>query len=371
MTATFIRPDDSRWGTALGRLKHDVYHLPGYALLCARYEHAEPLAFYAEIDDCVCLVPLLVKRLGVTFDVDPSWCDMTSPYGYACPLYSHPDNPDEVLAFLGTLRDEAFKAKACSVFLRSNPLLPAQYTQLPPLTAWVPLGETVVINLHDSEEKIWSNIRKGHKQDIQSLRKLNASIVMDDWNLYGEFVRIYHETMGRVHANSYYMFSDDYFSDLRTSLPGNLHMCCVLLPDGRVAAAGLFTVEDGICQYHLSGTNSGCGNLPATKYMLHHMSLWARQRGCSVLHLGGGVGAQHDSLFKFKEGFSHELRPFGTCRIVPDESRYVIVAGGASHSLDTIGSLRADFFPLYRRDTVAEAPIRAANSLDDNSKPAT
>ena len=150
----------------------------------------------------------------------------------------------------------------CSIFLRSHPLLPAQYTQLPPLTAWVPAGETVVVNLLVSEEKIWSNTRKDHKQDIQLLRKLDVSVVMDEWNLYGEFVRIYRGTMARVHAKSYYMFSDDYFSDLRASLSDNLHLCCVLLPDGRVAATGLFTIVNGICQYHLSGASLDCGNSP-------------------------------------------------------------------------------------------------------------
>ena len=43
--------------------------------------------------------------------------------------------------------------------------------------------------------------------------------------------------------------------------------------------------------------------------------------------------------------------------MVPNESHYGIVAGGATHRLDTVGSLHVSPFPPYRKEVVVAAPI--------------
>ena len=47
-----------------------------------------------------------------------------------------------------------------------------------------------------------------------------------------------------------------------------------------------------------------------------------KARGNRVMHLGGGLGGAHDSLFDFKAGFSKDRQPFRTWRVVVDPVRY-------------------------------------------------
>ena len=37
--------------------------------------------------------------------------------------------------------------------------------------------------------------------------------------------------------------------------------------------------------------------------LLYKAALWGSANGCRTMHLGGGVGSQEDSLFKFKKSF--------------------------------------------------------------------
>jgi hypothetical protein len=83
---------------------------------------------------------------------------------------------------------------------------------------------------------------------------LNFFVSLDEWSLFKDFVEIYLATMRRVGAIQRYLFSEEYFENLRAALGERLHLCSVHSPRGDVAAAGLFVETDGIVQYHLSGT---------------------------------------------------------------------------------------------------------------------
>ena len=62
------------------------------------------------------------------------------------------------------------------------------------------------------------------------------------------------ETMRRVKAEQSYFFDPTYFSDLAKSLGRALKLFVVRMPDGEVISGGLFTLCEGIVQYHLGGT---------------------------------------------------------------------------------------------------------------------
>jgi hypothetical protein len=73
-----------------------------------------------------------------------------------------------------------------------------------------------------------------------------------------------------------------------------------------------------------------------------------KARGDRVMHLGGGVEAFDDSLFRFKAGFSDRRQPFRTWRVVLDPHRYAALSEAVDPAADP-----ADFtgyFPIYRRE---------------------
>ena len=117
--------------------------------------------------------------------------------------------------------------------------------------------------------------------------------------------------------------------------------------DGSIAAAGLFTEEDGIVQYHLSGTDETFAQARPTKLMLHFVRGLMKERGNRVMNLGGGLGAARDSLFDFKAGFSKWREPFRTWRVVVDPERYADLSRERQPDKDPDDL--SGYFPLYRR----------------------
>jgi lipid II:glycine glycyltransferase (peptidoglycan interpeptide bridge formation enzyme) len=147
--------------------------------------------------------------------------------------------------------------------------------------------------------------------------------------------------MHRVGANPYYLFPPAYFRGLREGL-GERLLLVVCLKGDEVASAGLFTLTDGIGQYHLGATADAFAGLAASKQVFDTARVLLAERGARALHLGGGRGAADDSLFRFKAGFSSRRHPFATWRWIVDPGAYARLV--AEHSCDPA----SDFFPAYR-----------------------
>jgi lipid II:glycine glycyltransferase (peptidoglycan interpeptide bridge formation enzyme) len=177
------------------------------------------------------------------------------------------------------------------------------------------------------------------------LRREAFTVCVDEWRLYGDFIAIYRQTMDHVRADAYYYFTESYFAELENSLRGHLHLFSVVAPEGRVAAAGLFTERNGIVQFHLGGTAADYWHCAPSKLLFESAIFWAKRTGYRALHLGGGVGTREDTLFHFKAGFSELRAPYQTWRIIVDQARY----GQLLLSAESADIGADDYFPAYRK----------------------
>ena len=156
--------------------------------------------------------------------------------------------------------------------------------------------------------------------------------------------------MQRVGASAGYFFEDRYFTGLAEQLGETLQLFVVRLPDGAPISAGLFTLCDGIMQYHLGGTRTDALQYSPMTLLLDTARLWAAEQQARVFHLGGGVGAQTDSLFQFKAGFSPRRHEFLTWRWILEPDRYRALCDERQQLDDALGLEPAlpDYFPAYR-----------------------
>lgn len=346
-TAEFILPDDSRWAQMLRDVRHDFYHLPQYIELCSEQEGGTAAAFYAETDHNIFLVPLLIRNIPFASRLEGTERDLVTPYGYPSPLLLDPCDPNALAQFMTAFQWAAMERNFVSAFFRLHPLLPLPDRVLREHGEVVKHGETVSIDLSLPEQTLWRQIRRDRRGCIKKLLGQGYHVVMDEWGALDEFIQIYMETMQRVNAKAFYYFPRSYFTGLRAALGERLHLCLVVSPSGRVAAASLFTLTDGIIQLHLSGTAAEYCHLGPSKLMLHEISLMGKSAGARIMHLGGGVGGRRDSLFEFKAAFSPLRNSFSTYRMILQEERY--------HELVRVWKkehknlpLSSDYFPLYR-----------------------
>ena len=179
-------------------------------------------------------------------------------------------------------------------------------------------GYTVSLDLTLPPDAQRAQYRNNHKRDIDKLRRLGVTCFRDQDHAYlDEFIAIYHETMYRVNASDYYFFDRTYFANLVASPYAHLFVCC---RNGKVICGGLFTLYDGIIEYHLGATADQAQGPAPLKLLIDEVRLWGVQQGARTFHLGGGVGARDDSLFHFKAGFSQQRHSFFTWRwvVLPD-----------------------------------------------------
>jgi hypothetical protein len=343
MSVDFVGVDDPRWRDALARSPHDFHHLPAFVGLSSRTtERGTPLAAIVTGGDRLMLLPIIRRDVPNAAGL----LDATSPYGYPAPVFGGPADPGFVSDAVKELTEAMRRERYVSLFVRMHPVLDPDAAAFSVGTL-ITHGETVVIDLSLSDEEQWRQHQSGHRNEINKALRLGHEAFIDEsWKHFDDFVSLYTETMKRLEASPYYFFDADYFRGMREALgPERLHLAVTRI-GGEVAAASLITTVSGIVQYHLSGTTERFIKERPTKLLLHQVRRWATARGERWFHLGGGLGAAADSLFRFKAGFSKLRRTFRTWRVAIDADRYTELSRGkhpaGSHDL-------TGFFPAYRR----------------------
>jgi len=338
--------DDTRWCEALATVRHDFYHEASYHAFCEkRGDGTAYLAVYRE-GNHVFVWPDLVRLIeGLA-----SYCDVTSVYGYPGPLASNP-SPEFIGKGLAALRRAWRAQNVVSVFSRLHPLLENQIL-LQPDGPGEPTGTTVAIDLTRSPDEIRRGYPKRLKHGLNRARRLGM-VVEHDTRLerLPRFAEIYRETMARNQAAPSYFFDLDYFEGLFAAFPGRAHLFTAV-QDGITVAGAVFIETAGIVQYHLSATDNRFLSLSPSKLVLDEALQWAADHGHICLHLGGGRGGEHDTLFAFKAAFSRDRHPFFVWKSVlqPDIYRELCRRHGLSDRSDRLPS---GYFPAYRADIAA------------------
>ena len=356
--------DTAEWLAVLGRVRqHDFHQLPQYHHLSEqRGEGHAQLYVYCE-DGFTIALPLLLRP------VDPAepdgWHDATSVYGYGGPVASHDTLPAGVAGnFQSALAAELTRRRVIAVFSRLHPLI-AQEELLAGLGECPANGDTISIDLTLPDEAQRAHYNKSCRTSVRKLRESGFTGFHDREKRYlPEFVSVYLETMRRAGAQSSYYFDEAYFNLLTRELDDVSHLF-VVLKDGEVAAATICTICDGIVQDHLGGTRDAFLKFSPDRLIVDTERLWAAEMGARVFHLGGGVGAQQDSVFRYKSGFSDRRHTFRTWRWIIRAEVYeeLSAISARRNEADGLRAISAGFFPAYRCPTRPAADeVSAATS---------
>jgi hypothetical protein len=339
--------DDAAWANVLADVGvHDFHHLRGYHRLAEYQAEGTALLFAYRSGPHVVAIPLLLRPVEPGDPAGP-W-DATSVYGYGGPIASPAPVPEAVVVqFQHNLRLELARRRVVTVFSRLHPLL-EQRRLVTGLGEIADRGPTVSIDLTLPPEEQWAGYSKGTRRLIRRAAEAGVVGVHDEELRYlGEWVAIYRGTMERVGASSSYFFDAAYFERMVAELGPVVHLF-VALVDGRVAAAGLFTLCSGIVQAHLGGSRPEYSAVSPARVVDDTARRWAHASGAHVFHLGGGVGGREDSLFRYKAGFSDRRHHFSTWRWVVDRATYERLVREHARRAPIGEQPTDDYFPAYR-----------------------
>lgn len=265
--------------------------------------------------------------------------DLITPYGYGGPVTAGDDPPVSVFA---AAYGEWCRARAAvSTFVLFHPLYANQELELGFHVE--PLTGTIAWDLAPGADLL-AGMHRHHRRMVRRALGAGAEVrvaVCECGDLDGltGFRRLYMETMQRVHADAFYLFSDAYWS----ALVDGVAMVSVEVWQGSEQLAGVLGLTGAPwLHYHLGASSDFGRGLGASHLALYALARWGQGQGYSRLHLGGGVGGRRDSLFLFKERFAPggEI-PAAIGKAVHDTERYRRLTGQAAVSFE-------GFFPAYR-----------------------
>jgi hypothetical protein len=325
----------------------DVYFLPEYLGFFERWGEGEALLFFYQDNGNTLLYPFLRRPLPELKDLETvsrRHCDVSTAYGYGGPLVSmQGDDPDFVSRARSHLETLFEQMGVVTEFVRFHPLLENHLVWQTIPTEFV--QKTVAIDLSGPQDTLWeqmnSNTRRKVRSSFNHDLEVEISHAPDE---YAQFWSLYTSTMERLQATEYYRFSLEYVLGVGEVLGENA-MSCIVRHRGRPAAAGIFLKYGPFLHYHLGGSDEELLPLRPNDRMFFEMACWGMANLARLFHLGGGYRA-NDSLFRFKTGFSKDLRDFHVGKIVNDEEMNAVLTKARLRTGKPPPA--TDFFPAYR-----------------------
>ena len=312
----------------------DVYYRPGYVSAYSCAGESKPAAFVVRSGSTKALIPLLIRNLEVG---GQDLQDAITPYGYGGLLRlggpTHP-GPRVAQQVFGELRDWARSSGMVACTIRLHPLFDQEdcwgLARVP--EDWVrlfPRGQTTAVDLGrwDDTRRRLMGMYKGRRYDLKKGRT-SLQVRIATGSSSGEdralFCGLYREAMQRLHANSFFLFPDDYYECFARELGDKFMVATASLGDHPVASA-IFLADRDYVHYHLACSNDEGRAHGAATLLVLSAAEWGRQRGCTFLHLGGGL-QPGDGLWLFKRSFGGSVFHYSYLTIVADLEKYKFLA---------------------------------------------
>lgn len=298
--------------------KKDVYFSPEYYSLYQNNGDGEACCFVFEKDDNIVLYPFLRNSITtLEYELDKEYYDIQGAYGYNGIIASNYDT-NFINAFWETFDKWCQENNVVAEFTRFHPLLNNQKLASPLMKTFYS-RHTVALDLTDDD--IWMHqISSKNRNMIRKAEKEGVTIVESED--YETFRKLYNGTMSDLHAEDFYFFPPEYYSEYKQTFQCN-SLLCLAMYDGKVIAGSMFMYSDNYAHYHLSARNREYSRYAANNLILWYGIQRAKERGCKWFHFGGGTtGNDDDSLLKFKRDFSKTLGEFWIGKRVHNQTVY-------------------------------------------------
>lgn len=322
--------------------KYDVYWLSGYVKAFQIHGDGDPLLFFYD-DGTTKGINVVMKR-DVAKDKrfkrkieEGKYFDFVTPYGYGGWIIEGEK--------VGELFEEYKRwikgNDIISEFVRFHPMV-KNHDVSRNFYEVLQLGQVVHMDL-SSPGNIWNNIISKNRNMIRKSIKNGIRIYNGRFpEIYEKFRAIYNGTMDKDNAEEYYYFEAEFYKSVLEDLPQNAQVFWAE-KEGQVIAASIMIGANGYMNYHLSGSLHEFSSLAPTNLLLYQAALWGCANGYKTLYMGGGVGSDEDSLFKFKRAFCKgELNHFFIGKKIYNQEKY-------DELLDIrIVKGNSGYFPEYR-----------------------
>jgi serine/alanine adding enzyme len=359
-------PDRSRWDAILSRLPaelRDLHYLPEYGLIYRDTYGYEPMLAVLERDAAVVVHAFVRRPLNSLSFLShagggEAFYDIATPYGFGGPLVAGVSGAaaiESLRCFDTAFREWCRSERLASEFCCLHPVLGNQaLVAASGIVTTRPAKEVVIVDLDAAEATLWARISRGTRSSIQRSRREGVRVerVQPDAATLELFGQLYDETMRRREAAPRWFFPPEYFPSCVSRLGPERSALFFARCQGEVAAAYLLLNDARTAYYHFGASDVRWLDRRPNNLLMYETLLWAKRRGLSAYHLGGGVTAsENDSLLRFKSSYGGRREVLYTsCRVLDEEVYRDLCERKLRHeTLTTEPVANRDYFPLYRR----------------------
>lgn len=296
--------------------KRDIYFTREYMNLYEKNGDGIAKLFIYEEKDEVAIYPFLMNKIE-GYNLDKDYYDIQTAYGYGGPISSTDED-----GFLNNFENEFLnfcnKNNIVAEFIRFHPCIKNQKVFNKNITI-LENRTTVVVDVSKPQDEIWMDDIKGKNRNMIRKSEKNG-LTVEIYNDYSTFKNIYEETMGKVDAEGYYYFKDEYYNTMQEDR--NYIMLNVKY-DNETIASAIFMSYEEYFHYHLAGSKKEYLKFAPNNLLLWEAIKYANSNGKKIFHLGGGLtNSLEDNLFKFKSSFSKEYLKFYIGKRVHNQEIY-------------------------------------------------
>lgn len=280
----------------------DIYYSNDYISLYLK-DNEELFSFKYEENNKV-FINKTIKRpilnIGNTTINDKCY-DLETAYGYGG-LYTNTDDQTFIKKAMEKYEQKCNEENIISEFTRFHPMNNF-HTRCDNFFDFNFYDRDVVVK--NLEEDILASYSSKVRNTI---KRATEKVTINESNNISKFIELYNVTMHKNNAEDFYFFNENYYNNLLQNKNIKLYE---VIYDNEIIAMGFFMFSNDICHYHLSANTDISYKLNTNYALLHYMFETAKSNGQKYFILGGGTTSKKDDpLFKFKQKFSKDLKPF-------------------------------------------------------------
>ncbi|WP_047983986.1 lipid II:glycine glycyltransferase FemX [Ornithinibacillus californiensis] len=319
----------------------DVYYSYEYGQLFANEEKGLLRAVYYKKDNTKVFYPFIQRKLQWG---EEELHDIVTPYGYGGP-HIEGENRSLIEEFFNRFGTFCKMNNIITETIRFHPLA-KNYLDLGSYIETRYIRHTTAVDLHNSIQDIQEVYTSMNKRNIKKAKKEGIScwVANPTSENINTFINLYKETMDRNQASNYYYFNKEYFfRQMETTNISNSYLLFSSY-DEEIIAGVMIIVGKEFAHYHLGASKTEYLHLRPNNILFDYMIQFCKEKGSSLLHLGGGY-EENDGLFQFKTSFTNNLLfdyYIGT-RIFNQE-KYNKIASEVRDKYD----VNENYFPIYR-----------------------
>lgn len=296
----------ARWDQALARTtgRSEPYYQAAFYAAAAGETEGRAECFVFEADGETAVYPYLRRRLAALPFMEPSspLSDITGAYGYNGAMAS---TSDDIFArrFREAFGTYCRESGVITEFVRFHPLLGNAELFASDCTIQV-ANDNVAVDLRRPLSEIRETYAYNCRKNLRKAEREGVRAYIEEGNgaSFGDFLRIYRETMERVEAEPSFAYSDAFFEHLAEDLRPVPIFAYAEFGE-RVVSCELALRSDRIIYSFLGGTDPNAFSVRPNNALKDELIRWAQQHGCEWYLIGGGR-RPGDGIFNYKASFA-------------------------------------------------------------------